>query len=154
MSLKLNIRFVNIIFIILVGVPRMVEEIEVILITGRTIEQGVGLEVGKTSEKYSTSVNYVELNSDDAASLNAKSGSHIEVANVNGRVVLYCHPVQSLRPGFVFIPYGPWANQLLSTYSAGTGTPQFKGVSAKVRLAENMEVLTIESLVKSLRGGL
>lgn len=131
----------------------MVEEIKVILVTGRTINQGIGLEVGKTSENYSASVNYVELNSDDADSINAKSGSHIEVANENGRVILYCHPVQSLRPGFAFIPYGPWANQLQSTYSACTGTPHFKGISAKVRLAEEFDVLSIKGLVASLKEG-
>lgn len=132
----------------------MVEEIEVILITGRTVEQGVGLEVGKTSEKYSSSVNYIELNSDDAASLKAESGSHLGVSNINGRVVLYCHPVKSLRRGFAFIPYGPWANQLLSTYSASTGTPQFKGINAKISLVDDSEVPTIEDLVKAIKGGL
>ena len=131
----------------------MLMEIEVILITGRTMDQGIGLEVGKTSEKYSSSVNYIELNNDDVNMLKGKSGSVMEVSNSNGKVSLYCHPVQGLRPGFAFIPYGPWANQLLSTYSACTGTPQLKGIPVKVRLAEDRKVLTIEELVKTFREG-
>ena len=129
----------------------MGKEIEVILITGRTLEQGIGLEVGKTSKQYFDSVNYIELNSDDASSLDAKTGSQIEVASKNGRVILNYHPTKSLKPGFAFIPYGPWANQLLSTYSACTGTPQLKGVPVRVSLAVDKNVLTIEELVKTFK---
>jgi hypothetical protein len=35
--------------------------IDVTILTGRTLQQGIGLEVGKVSEEYSKSVNYAEI---------------------------------------------------------------------------------------------
>ncbi len=42
--------------------------IDVTILTGRTLQQGIGLEVGKVSEEYSKSVNYAEISRSDSSS--------------------------------------------------------------------------------------
>ena len=56
-------------------------QLEVVLISGRTAEQGAGLEVGKTSERYFKSVAALELSINDADELGLEDGDPVDLAN-------------------------------------------------------------------------
>jgi formylmethanofuran dehydrogenase subunit D len=130
----------------------LVDKIDVIILTGRTLQQGIGLEVGKVSEEYSKSVNYAEISRGDSRALGLTNGSPVEVTTARGKVVLYGRISETLSPGLIFVPYGPWINQVLGPDTCCTGTPQLKGVPAKLELAEGKRVPTLLDLVKAMRG--
>jgi formylmethanofuran dehydrogenase subunit D len=129
----------------------LANKIEVVIITGRTLQQGIGLEVGKVSEEYSKSVNYAEVSRDDSRALGLTDGSPLEVTTANGKIVLHGRISETLSPGLIFVPYGPWINQVLGPDTCSTGTPQLKGVPAKLELAEGKHVPTLLDLVKAMR---
>jgi formylmethanofuran dehydrogenase subunit D len=87
----------------------------VTLLTGRTIEQGVGKEQGKTSNDYVESVSVCYIDPEDLKKLGMKEKSNVLVSTNFGSVVV--KTLKSRRtphPGIVFIPYGPWANAVIS----------------------------------------
>jgi formylmethanofuran dehydrogenase subunit D len=126
--------------------------IDVTILTGRTLQQGIGLEVGKVSEEYSKSVNYVEISRGDSIVIGLADGSPVEVTTARGKVALYGRISETLPPGLIFVPYGPWINQVTGPDTRCTGTPQLKGVPAKLELAEGKQVPTLLDLVKVMRG--
>jgi formylmethanofuran dehydrogenase subunit D len=127
-------------------------KLNVTLVSGRTAQQGVGLEEGKTSESYVKSVNHVQLSPDDAAKMKLKEGGAVSVETRHGSVVVHWRPSKELESGMAFFPYGPWANQVYGYETEGTGMPMFKGIDATVAPSKG-KVESIEELVKSMGGG-
>ncbi len=127
-------------------------EVGVTLISGRTSQQGAGLEVGKTSDQYFESVALLELSPADAEALGLEEGAPVEVATRYGSIVVQGRVSKGLEPGLAFFPYGPWANQLFGSGTGGTGMPSFKGIGATVRQAPGKKVPTLMEIVEKLRG--
>ncbi len=127
-------------------------KIEVTLISGRTSQQGAGLEVGKTSEEYFRSTSYVELNASNVEALGVSDGQPVGVTTPYGSVVVSVRTSKGLDPGMAFFPYGPWANQVFGTDTGGTGMPSYKGVRATVEPAVERTVPTLTELVERLKG--
>ena len=128
------------------------KKVEVLLISGRTADQGRSLEVGKTSEQYFNSVAVIELSATDSDALGLRDGDLVEVATPHGSVVVRSRRSEGLDEGVAFFPYGPWANQVFGSHTGGTGMPSFKGVTATVGTAEGSEIPTLMELVETLRG--
>ncbi|MFQ6053381.1 MAG: molybdopterin dinucleotide binding domain-containing protein [Candidatus Bathyarchaeia archaeon] len=128
------------------------KKVEVVLISGRTADQGASLEVGKTSKEYFESAAAVELSAADADELGLRDGDAVEVATAHGSVVVKCRRSKGLDAGMAFFPYGPWANRVFGSQTGGTGMPSFKGVRATVGPAGGREVPTLVELMEALRG--
>ena len=101
----------------------MVEQkLKVTLLTGRTIEQGVGKEKGKGSKEYFEACSMCFMDADDMKKLGVKNNTNILVSTPYGSVVLKAvkYP-RGATPGLIYIPYGPWANAICSdeTYQHG-----------------------------------
>ena len=96
-------------------------KIDVTIISGRTAEQGVGLEEGKTSERYAKSTSLIELSPPDAEALGIDEGQAVKVTTLHGAVVVHSRKSEGLEEGLAFLPYGPWANQLFGAATYGTG---------------------------------
>lgn len=129
----------------------MVEQkLQVTLLTGRTIEQGVGKERGKNSEEYFEACSMCYMDAEDMGKLGLKNNTNILVSTANGSVVLKAvkYPRAS-TPGLIYIPYGPWANAICSDATTSIGMPSFKGTPAEVEPAPNKAVLRLEELLKS-----
>lgn len=126
-------------------------KIKVTLISGRTSQQGVGLEVGKTSDQYFKSVSYVEVSAEDAEAMGMEDGNPVEVATPNGSVVVSGRVSKGLEKGMAFFPYGLWANQVFGSETEGTGMPAYKGVEATLELVE-ADVPSLAELVEKLKG--
>ncbi|MEM2912305.1 MAG: molybdopterin dinucleotide-binding protein, partial [Candidatus Bathyarchaeia archaeon] len=60
------------------------QKLKVTLLTGRTVEQGVGKEKGKLSQEYQESVAICEIDPDDMKMLNIKENSNIKVTTQYG----------------------------------------------------------------------
>ncbi len=127
-------------------------KIKVTLISGRTSQQGVGLEVGKTSDQYFKSVSYVEVSAEDAEAMGLEDGKTVEVATPHGSVVVAGRISKGLEGGMAFFPYGLWANQVFGSETDGTGMPAYKGVEATLEPVKG-EVPSLAELVEKLREG-
>jgi formylmethanofuran dehydrogenase subunit D len=128
------------------------KKIEVTLVSGRSLQQGIGLEIGKSSKEYINSVTYVEISQKDSDQLELKKDSVVEIATIQGKINLYWRLAEGLPPGLIFVPYGLWINQIIGTYTTSTGTPNFKSVKATISAAADQKVLTYSELIKNLRG--
>lgn len=125
------------------------QKLRVTLLTGRTIEQGVGKERGKASKEYYESVSVCYLDQEDLKKLGIKEKTNIQVTTDYGSVVLKA--LKSLRgphPGVIFIPYGPWANLLVNPETNSVGMPSLKGIPAEVESAPEKPILSLEALLK------
>ncbi|MEM2202439.1 MAG: molybdopterin dinucleotide binding domain-containing protein, partial [Candidatus Bathyarchaeia archaeon] len=95
-------------------------KLKVVLLTGRTIEQGVGKELGKITREYVESVSVCYMDPGDMRKLGVKDGVNVQVSTAFGSVVVKAK--KSLRaphPGVIYIPYGPWANVVVDPETHG-----------------------------------
>jgi len=127
----------------------MQQKLHVTLLTGRTIEQGVGKEYGKSSPEYFAACSMVYMDAGDMKKLGVKNGTNVMVTTPNGSVVLRVvkYP-RGATPGLIYIPYGPWANAVVSNATTSIGMPSFKGTPAEVEPAPDKPVLSMEELLR------
>ena len=128
-------------------------KLRVVLLTGRTIEQGVAKERGKFSEEYVESVSVCYVDPEDLKRLGIKEKTNVLVSTGYGSVVVKV--VKSLRgphPRVVFIPYGPWANVVVDPETHGVGMPSLKGIPAEVEPAPDKPVLGLEEILREQFG--
>jgi len=123
-------------------------KLRVILLTGRTIEQGVGKEHGKASKEYLESVSVCYIDPEDLKKLGIKEKTNVLVSTEYGSVVVKA--LKSLRgphAGVIFIPYGPWANAVVNPETNSIGMPSLKGIPAEIEPAPDKPVLSLEELL-------
>jgi formylmethanofuran dehydrogenase subunit D len=133
----------------------MVEQkLRATLITGRTIDQGVGKEMGKGSKEYYDSASICFLNKADIIKLGLKGRAKVRVTSKYGSVVLKAAKFpRGSMPGIVFIPCGIWANALCGDDTYSMGMPLFKGFPVEVEPALPTDpVLTLDELLKEEYG--
>ncbi|MEM3700730.1 MAG: molybdopterin dinucleotide binding domain-containing protein [Candidatus Bathyarchaeia archaeon] len=124
-------------------------KLRVTLLTGRTIEQGVGKERGKSSREYVESVSVCYMDPQDLKSLGIKEKTNVIISTDYGSVVVKA--LKSLRAphsGVIFIPYGPWANVIVNPETHGIGMPSFKGIPAEVQPAPDKPILGLKELLR------
>ena len=102
------------------------------LITGRTLEQGRTMEIGKFTKDYMDRVAICEINPEDLKKIGVESGSNVKVKTAYGEVVVKAVSSNTTSPGVVFIPMGPWANMVVNPDTQGTGMPNLKGVPCQI----------------------
>jgi formylmethanofuran dehydrogenase subunit D len=125
-------------------------KIQVTLVTGRTIEQGVGKEKGKESKEYFESVAICHVDPQDLKKLGINSGNNVQVSTNYGSVILKA--VESPRgrhQGVIYVPYGPWANIIVDPETDSVGMPSLKGIPAEVQSAADKPVLSLSELLKA-----
>jgi formylmethanofuran dehydrogenase subunit D len=130
----------------------LLKKLDVILVSGRTTEQGIGLEEGKTSERYVKSVQHIQINPVDAEKLGLRKSDVIDVFTEAGSISVYWKAEKNLDRGLVFFPYGLWANQLYNSITDGTGMPSFKGTEATLTRSSNSKATSVEEIIQRLRG--
>src|SRR3990170_3463074 len=124
------------------------QKLRVTLLTGRTIEQGVGKEQGKSSHEYFEACSMVYMDAEDMKKLGVRNKTNVLITTPNGSVVLKAvkYPRGS-TPSLIYIPYGPWANAIVSDATTSIGMPSFKGTPAEVEAAPDKPVLSMEQLL-------
>jgi formylmethanofuran dehydrogenase subunit D len=126
-----------------------VATINVNLISGRSIQQGVAIEGGKEKPAYRTAAGIIELDPADLKKLGAWKNTNVKVTSEFGSVIVKAiETTQGPHPGLGFIPMGPWANTIINPNTYSTGMPTFKGVPVKVEVAINEPVLLGIELVQ------
>jgi formylmethanofuran dehydrogenase subunit D len=128
-------------------------KLQVTLITGRTIEQGVGKERGKASKEYVESVSVCYLDHADLKRLGIKEKTNVQVSTEHGSVIVKAVKSPTApHPNVIFIPYGPWANIVVNPETHGIGMPSLKGIPAEVESAAEKPVLTLRELLETQFG--
>ena len=130
-----------------------VATIQVNLISGRSIQQGVAIEGGKEKPAYRTAAGLIELDTSDLKKLGAWKSTNVKVSSDFGSVVVKAiETTQGPHPGLAFIPMGPWANSIIDPNTYSTGMPTFKGTPVKIEVAMNEPVLLGIELVQKQCG--
>jgi len=126
------------------------EKIQVTLLSGRTLHQGTGKEVGKTSQEYFKNVAICEIDPEDMKTLSIREGTNVKISTEFGSVVVKAtESKRAPHQQIVYMPYGPWVNTLIDFKTHGTGMPSFKGIPATIEPAAPAEpVLTLQELLK------
>jgi formylmethanofuran dehydrogenase subunit D len=124
------------------------------LITGRTIEQGVAIEGWKDKQEYIDAAGFVHIDPSDFKTLNVWPGSSVLVKSDYGEVVVRATiSPYGPHPGIVFIPMGPWANQVVDPETNTTGMPSYKGIMVTITPAPGKKVLGAIELIKMTTQG-
>ena len=128
--------------------------INVNLISGRSVQQGVAIEGGKEKPLYRTAAGIIELDKSDLKKLGAWKNTNVRVTSDHGSVIVKAiETTQGPHPGVGFIPMGPWANAVVDPNTYSTGMPTFKGTPIEVSIAINEPVLSsIELVQKKCKG--
>lgn len=127
--------------------------VEVNLISGRSIPQGVAIEEGKEKPGYRTAAGIIELDISDYSKLGLGKNRNVRVTSKYGSVIVRAiETSQGPHPGIAFIPMGPWANSVINPETYSTGMPMFKGTFVMVEAAPDEEVLLGIELVQKLCG--
>jgi formylmethanofuran dehydrogenase subunit D len=127
----------------------MEKKLQVTLVTGRTIEQGVGKEQGKSSKEYVDSVAVCYIDPEDIKRLGVKEKANVRISTDHGSIVVKA--MKSLRgphAGVIFVPYGLWANTIVDTETDGIGMPSLKDIPAEIEPAQDEPILEMNELLK------
>ena len=129
------------------------QKLQAILITGRTIDQGVGKEMGKGSKEYFDSASICFIDQADMIKFGIRSRKNVKVTSKYGSVIVKAmkNPYGA-NPGIVFIPCGIWANAICGDETFGMGMPLFKGFTVEVESAPDQPILTLDELLKEEYG--
>ena len=93
------------------------------------------------------------MDPEDINFLRMRGAENVKITTDFGSVILRL--VKSLaapHPKIIFIPYGPWANAIVSNETTSIGMPSFKGTPAEVESAPDKPVLTLKELLRSQFG--
>jgi formylmethanofuran dehydrogenase subunit D len=124
-------------------------KLEVSLLTGRTVDQGVGKEHGKLSEEYQESVAICHVDPQDMKLLEIRENDNVKIiTNFGSVVVRLVKSPAAPHPKVIFIPYGPWASLVMNPETHGTGMPSLKGIPAEIEPALEERVLSIPDLLR------
>ena len=122
--------------------------IQINLISGRTIQQGVSMESGKEKPAYRDACGILELDDAEFKRLGCFKNTNVRVSSEFGTVVVKAiGATQGPHPGLGWIPMGPWANALVDPNTYSTGMPTFKGTPVTVDAAEEETVLDAIALI-------
>jgi formylmethanofuran dehydrogenase subunit D len=122
--------------------------LQVTLITGRTIEQGVGKEQGKGSNEYMDAVAICYFDPEDLKKLQIEANSNVKISTEYGSVVVKAKSsLRTPHSGIAYMPYGPWANAVVNPETNSIGMPSLKGIPAIAQPALEKPVQSLKELL-------
>ena len=115
---------------------------KMLLIPGRSRNQGTALNAGKLGEKYLDVTSTLEMNELDMQKLGIEKGGKVRLSSSVGEVVVSCVPRKDadLPSGLLFIAYGPTSSELMSSDTAGSGMPLSKHLEVKVERCDGADI--------------
>jgi formylmethanofuran dehydrogenase subunit D len=109
------------------------KKLEVLLLTGRSVWQGEGLESGKEGQKYKEACTKLDMNPADMAKLGLKDHDKVLLSSKYGEIVMEAVTAeQELLEGMAYVAYGTWVNVIVNPRTEGTGMPSFKGTKVTI----------------------
>lgn len=106
-------------------------KIRLVLIAGRSLKQGTGMNMGKESAEYRQAVATLEMNRQDMARLGLQDGEAVRLKTVYGEAIAQGQGA-NLPEGLAFIAYGPVSSELMGEETHASGMPNSKGFEVEV----------------------
>lgn len=120
---------------------------EVLLITGSTIEEGRLAKGGsKFTNEYTKECASCWISPLDFTSLCSPEKVKVTSKDRKNSIVVYTKCTDSVQPGQVFMPRAIWSNIILDPDTLSTGSPLYKGAPVEIEPTYE-EVLSAEDLV-------
>jgi len=127
-----------------------INELEVILTSGRTIEQGITLAGLKISDEAKKSTGVCFMDPKDMDKLKLIENQNVEIKTTEGMIIVQARASKDApHEGIIFMPLGIYANWVIPPGKAGIGVPRFKGVKATIKKTRKA-VPEIEELLDQL----
>ena len=131
----------------------MAENNKLNMITQRAVEEGIAMEIGKTSPEYFDACNIIEMNAQDMKRLGILKNTNVRVTSESGQVIVKAVVArQTVYPGLCHIRQGVWANQVVPPRTQSTGAPQYSGFPVTVEPAPTEKLKTALQLVQGAVG--
>ncbi|GLI46416.1 molybdopterin dinucleotide binding domain-containing protein [Methanoculleus bourgensis] len=121
-----------------------------LMITGRTVNQGVTVE-NKTSGEYAEETSTCFMHEFDMLELGLDDRDTIQVTGPCGEVVMRAVASSEVEMGTVFVPYGPYANHIIDADTHSTGMPDFKSHEVEIEPTDK-EPKMVHELMEDLGG--
>ena len=106
-------------------------ENKLILITGRSTHQGVGISSGKELEEYQNATTVILLNRSDMERLGLRDENLVRLKTHFGSSTVSCRAAD-MPVGLAFMAFGPTVNQLIGGETQLSGMPDTKGFEIDV----------------------
>ena len=104
---------------------------KLILITGRSTRQGVGISEGKLLAEYQDVTSVVDLSKSDMARFGLREGDRVKLKTHYGEATVKCRP-EDLPEGMAFLAFGPVTGQLIGNETQASGMPDTKGLELEL----------------------
>ena len=121
-----------------------------LMITGRTVNQGVTVE-NKTSAEYAAETSTCFMHEFDMLELGLDDNDPVRVTGPCGEVVMRAVASVEVGMGTVFVPYGPYAIHIIAPGPHSTGMPDFKSHEVEIEPTDE-EPKTVHKLMEDLGG--
>lgn len=107
-------------------------EMKLLVIAGRSLKQGTGLNMGKDSLEYVEAVSTLEMNGGDMNLLGLQNGDQAQISTLTGQAKVRCRRAE-LPAGLAFIAYGPASSVLMGTETHASGMPDSKHLEVMIQ---------------------
>ncbi len=108
---------------------------KLILITGRSTKQGIGISEGKHLADYQTATTVLELSQTDMNRFGLHDGDTVRLTSRHGEATVQCR-AEKLPDGMAFMAFGSAINQLMGSETYTTGMPDTKGIEVELEKSQ------------------
>ena len=108
---------------------------KLILITGRSTKQGVGISEGKDLDEYRAATTVLELSQADMDRHGLHDGDMVRLKSRYGEATVQCRS-EKLPDGMAFMAFGSTINQLVGSETYSTGMPDTKGIEIELEKSQ------------------
>ncbi len=107
------------------------DKLRLILVSGRSTGQGVGISAGKNGSEYQDATHVIELSASDMEKSGLEDGKPVTVASCHGTVDVRCRR-SDLPEGMAFMAFGPACNRLVGEETYASGMPDSKHLEIEI----------------------
>jgi formylmethanofuran dehydrogenase subunit D len=113
-------------------------EIDVLLTTIRTIEQGKSADSNKEGKEYFDKAAIVLLHKEDMKKLSVENNDPVKICTKYGKVVVKVKESEETKEGIALVPVGLWANIVTGDSVQSDGIPLFKNIPATIESTDEL----------------
>ena len=107
------------------------DKLSLILISGRSIKQGVGISAGKDRPEYREATHIIELNPSDMERSGLKDGALVRIQSRYGQIDAACRR-SDVPEGLAFMAFGSAYNRLVGGETYASGMPDSKHLKVEI----------------------
>jgi formylmethanofuran dehydrogenase subunit D len=107
------------------------DKLRLILISGRSTKQGVGISVGKDQPEYQEATRVIELNPSDMERSGLNDGALVRIQSRYGRIDATCRR-SDIPEGLAFMAFGSACNRLVGGETHASGMPDSKHLNVVI----------------------